>query len=69
MSAKDYTIFLDKNLWYIKFEGGGQMSTELSGGYTHQKDALWAIECYEANRKPSRKADRKVNNGAIKDAD
>ena len=66
MNAKDYKLVLDKNLWYIKFEGGGQLAAELSGGYTRQKEAEWAIECYEAARKPSRKAERKVTNGKSK---
>jgi|DEB0MinimDraft_6_1074348.scaffolds.fasta_scaffold00195_8 hypothetical protein len=66
MNAKDYKLVLDKNLWYIKFEGGGQLSKELSGGYSRQADAKWAIECYEAKKKPSRKAERKVKDGQSK---
>lgn len=68
MSSKSYTLFLENNLWRIKFEGGGQLAKQLSGGYTHRKDAEWAIECYEATKKPSRKAERKVKNEQSKDA-
>lgn len=69
MNHKDYKLVLDGSLWHIKFENGGQLAGALSGGFTSQKDAMWAIECYEATKKPSRKADRKVKNGASKDAD
>lgn len=67
MSIKSYSLYLDKNLWKIKFEGGGQLSKELSGGYSSQRDAEWAISIYEAKKKPCRKADRKVTNGQSED--
>lgn len=67
MIAKNYKLILNGNLWYVKFEGGGQLSKELSGGYTSQKEAEWAISNYEAKKKPSRKANRKVNNGESQD--
>lgn len=65
---KDYILYLDKNLWRIKLEGGGQLSRELSGGYSTQKEAQWAINNYEAKKKPSRQANRKVKNGESEDA-
>lgn len=68
MTPKNYILYLDKNLWKIKLQGGGQLSKELSGGYSTKKDAEWAVSCYEANKKPSRKADRKVKNGESEDA-
>lgn len=60
MNAKQYKLKLDKNLWVIHWEGGGQMPAELKGGFSTQKDAEWAISVYEAKRKPSRKSERKV---------
>lgn len=67
MNHKDYKLVLDGSLWRIKFENGGQLAGALSGSYTSQKDAIWAIECYEATKKPSRQANRKVNNVKSKD--
>lgn len=68
MSTKNYILYLDKNLWKIKLEGGGQLSMELSGGYSTQRDAHLAISNYEAKKKPSRQANRKVKNGESEDA-
>ena len=68
MNPKDYKLVLDGNMWRIKFENGGQLASALSGSYTSQKDAIWAIECYEANKKPSRQAERKVSNGQSKES-
>jgi hypothetical protein len=66
---RDYVLYLDKTLWRIKLEGGGQLSKELSGLYSTPKDAELAIKNYEAKKKPCRKADRKVKNGESKDTD
>ena len=57
---KQYQLKLDKNLWVISWIGGGQMPAELKGGFSTKKDAEWAISVYEAKKKPSRKAERKV---------
>lgn len=67
MISKSYVLYLDKNLWKIKFEGGGQLSEALTGSYTSKGDAEWAIAIYEASKKPSRKADRKVKDGQSED--
>lgn len=65
---KDYVLYLERNLWKVKLEGGGQLSKELAGGYSTKKEAEWAISNYEAKKKPSRKADRKVKDGTSEDA-
>jgi hypothetical protein len=66
---KDYVLYLERSLWKIKLEGGGQLAAELSGSYTSQKDAHLAINNYEAKKKPCRQANRKVKNGESKDTD
>lgn len=63
MNTRTYELYLDKNLWRIRWQGGGQMPNALNSGYSSKRDAEWAIEVYEAKKKPSRKAERKVKDG------
>lgn len=67
MSTKTYSIVSSGRLYKIKWEGGGQLSTSLSGLYTSPKDASLAITRYESSKKPSRKANRGVKNGTTED--
>lgn len=58
--AKNYKVVNVGPLIRIKWEGGGQMPKALSGLYTNRAELEASVAAYEAAKKPSRQAERKV---------
>ena len=54
--AKEYVIkYAALKGFYITLSGGGQLPSELTGGYTSEGKAKRAIELYERSKETKRK--------------
>ena len=51
---KDFKMCTKGNLYYLKWDGGGEMPQALQGLYTSTKDALKAATVYLETRRPKK---------------